>query len=121
MEKANTNQSQYFKDLGATVEKFVQEVRRFEENYYSQIREMSTALPWLADFNTKSHRFAEQDFAAALEFARKVSRANDISDFVQVYVLYMQKCLQSFTARATDFAETYMKVVSGAPTFYSPK
>jgi hypothetical protein len=121
MEKANTKQSQFFRDLGATMERFVQEVRGFEGNYYNLIREMWTTLPWLADFNTKSHRYAEQDFAAALEFAREVRRANDTSDFVHVYVLYLQKSLQSFTARAMDFAETYMKVVSGAPTFCSPK
>jgi Phasin protein len=121
MEKSNTNESPFFKDLGATTEQFVQEVRGFEENYYSLIREMSTALPWLADFNNKLHRFAEQDFAAALEFARQVSRAKDMSDVVQIYVSYMQKCLQSFAERATNFAETYMNVVSGAPTFYSPK
>jgi hypothetical protein len=120
MEKPNTNQSQFFRDLGATMERFVQEVRRFEGNYYNLIRAMRTTLPWLGDFNNKLHRFAERDFAAALEFARKVSRANDMNDFVQLYGLYMEKSLQSFTARVTDFAETYVNVVSGAPTFYMP-
>lgn len=123
MEKANADQRQFFKDLGATTEQFVQEVRGFEEGYYVLIREMSTALPWLADFNEKLHRFAEQDFGAALEFAREVSRAKDMSDFAQTYILCMQKCLHSFAARVTDFAETYLNVVPGAikaPT-YSPE
>jgi predicted transcriptional regulator len=47
MEKANAGQKQFFKDLAATAEQFVQEARSFEENCYKMIQGMSTALPWL--------------------------------------------------------------------------
>jgi hypothetical protein len=123
MEKANAGQKQFFKDLAATAEQFVQEARSFEENCYKMIQGMSTALPWLIESNNRLHRFAEQDFAAALEFTR-VSRATDISDFVKSYGAYMEKCLQACAARPANFAEASMKMISGAfkaPTFYSPE
>ena len=50
MEQENEDQKQFFKDLSATEEQAVQEVRGFEENYYSLIQGMMPALPWLADF-----------------------------------------------------------------------
>jgi hypothetical protein len=101
------DQEQFFKDLGATAEQTVQEVRGFEENYYSLIHGTTRALPWLDDFNKKLQTYIEQNFAAASEFALELSQARNMQDFTQIHAAYMQKCLQSFAAQLRDFSETY--------------
>jgi hypothetical protein len=114
MEEENEDQKQFFKDLSATEEQAVQEVRGFEENYYSLVQAMMPALPWLADFNKKLQSYIEQNFAAAYEFTRELSQAKDMQDFVRIHTAYIQKCFQSSAAQMTDFAETYTNVASGA-------
>jgi hypothetical protein len=122
MDEDDQDQKQFFKDLGATAEQTVQEVRGFEENYYSLIQAMMPALPWLADFNKKLQSYVEQNFAAAYEFRRELSQAKDMQDFVRIHTAYIQKCLESSAAQMADFAETYTNVASGAikaPSLYS--
>jgi hypothetical protein len=60
MDEEDQDQKQFFKDLSATEEQAVQEVRGFEENYYSLIQGMMPTLPWLADFNKKLQSYIEQ-------------------------------------------------------------
>jgi hypothetical protein len=122
MEEENEDQKQFFKDFGAAEEQAVQEVRGFEENYYSLIQGMMPALPWLANFNKKLQSYIEQNFAAAYEFTRELSQAKDMQDFVRIHTAYIQKCLQLFAAQMTDFAETCTNVASGvikAPSLHS--
>jgi hypothetical protein len=114
MEEENEDQKQFFKDLSATEEQAVQEVRGFEENYYSLSQAMMPPLPWLPDFNKKLQSYTEQNFAAAYEFTRELSQARDMQDFVRIHTAYIQKCLQSFAEQMADFAETYTTVASGA-------
>ena len=114
MKEQDEDQKQFFKDLGATAEQTVQEVRGFEENYYSLIHGMMRALPWADDFNEKLQTYIEQNFAAAYECARELSQATDMQDFVRIHTAYVQKCLQSFTAQMRDFSETYSNVAAGA-------
>ncbi len=114
MEEENEDQKQFFKDLGATAEQTVAEVRGFEVNYYNLVERMTTALPWLTDLNKKMQSYVEQDFAAAFKFVHELSQVKDIQDFVRIQTEYIQRCLQSFAAQARDFAETYTKVASGA-------
>jgi hypothetical protein len=122
MDEDDQDQRQFFKDLSATEEQAVQEVRAFEENYYSLIHAMMPALPWLADFNKKLQSYIEQNFAAAYEFTRELSQAKDMQDFVRIHTAYIQKCLQSYAAQMADFAETYTNVAAGvikAPSLHS--
>jgi hypothetical protein len=124
MKDENVDQKQFFKDLGATAEQTVGEVRGFEVNYYNMVDRMMIALPWVTDFNKKLQSYIEQDFAAAFKFARELSQAKDVQDFGRIQTEYIQKCLQSFVAQARDFAETYTNVASGAikaPSLYSPE
>ncbi|MFZ2082678.1 MAG: phasin family protein [Xanthobacteraceae bacterium] len=114
MEEDNEDQKQFFKDLSATEEQAVQEVRGFEENYYSLVQAMMPALPWLADFNKKLQSYTEQNFAAAYQFTRELSQAKDMQDFVRIHTAYILKCLQFSAAQMVDFAETYTGVASGA-------
>jgi len=122
MTEENEDEKQFFKDLGATAEQTVEEVRGFEVNYFNVIGRMVTALPWLADFNKKLQSYFEQDFAAALEFAHELRQAKDMQDFVRIQSEYVQRCLYSFAAQAKDFSDTCSKVATGAikaPPLYS--
>jgi hypothetical protein len=110
------DQKQFFQDLGATAEQTVQEVRGFEENFYSVIHGMMRALPWADDFNKKMQRYIEQNFDAAFAFARELSEAKDMQDVFRIYSDYNQKYLQSIAAQVRDFAETYSNMASGAIT-----
>jgi hypothetical protein len=122
MSDESEDEKQFFKDLGATAEQAVEEVRSFEVNYFNLIGSMAAALPWLADFNKKMQSYFEQDFAAALEFAHELRQAKDMQDFLRIQFEYTLGCLQSFAAQAKDFSDTCTKVASGAikaPPLYS--
>ena len=110
----NADQKQFFKDLGATAEQTVQEVRGFEENYYSLIQWGIPALPWLAAFNKKLQSYAEEDFAAAYKFARDLGQAKDMRDFGRIQTEYIQNCGSSFASQIQDLIETYTHMASGA-------
>ncbi len=113
MNEESQDQKQFFRDFGATAEQTVQEVRGFEENYYSLIQRAMPALPWLADLNKKLQSYVEQNFAAAYEFTRELSQAQNMQDFIRIQTDYIQKCGHSFAAQMQDFAETYSKMASG--------
>ena len=124
MEQDNEDQKQFFRDLSATEEQAVQEVRGLEENYYGLIQGMMPTLPWLTDLNKKLQSYIEQNFAAAYEFTRELSQARDMQDFIRIHTAYFQKCSQSFAAQIADFAETYSNVASGAikaPSLHSER
>jgi hypothetical protein len=101
---------QFFKDLSATAEKTVREIRSFTINYYNAVGQMLTPVPWLANFNTKLRVYVEQDFDAAVGFARDIGQASDITEFTRIYVVYVQQCVELFAAQARDFAEAYLEV-----------
>lgn len=116
MPEENEDEKQFFKDLSATAEQTVEEVRGFEVNCFNLIERMMTALPWLADYNKRMQSYVEQDFAAALEFAHELRQAKDMQDFVRIQFDYIQKRSQSFAAQMRDFVETYTNVASGVLT-----
>ena len=123
MDKEKEDLKRFFKDWSETVEKTVREIRSFTGNYYNFIGEMLKPLPWLADFNKKLHGYIEQDFDAGIEFVQQVSRAADIQDLTRIYVAYVQKCVELFSAQSRDFAEAYFDVVrdTKAGSHYSPE
>jgi hypothetical protein len=114
VDEENQNQRKFFKDFGATAEQTVQEVRGFEENYYSLVQRMMPALPWLADLNKKLQSYVLQNFAAAYEFTRELSQVKNAQDLIRIQTDYIQKCGHSFAAQMQDFTETYRSMVSSA-------
>ncbi len=99
------DQRQFFKDLGATAEQAVEEVRGLEEDYSVLLQKMLMAFPWLADLSAKLQNYAEQNFVDSLDFSRQLSRAKDIHDFARINVEFAQKSFKSFVEQAKDFAE----------------
>ena len=92
MDDESQAQRQFFKDFGATAEQTVQEVRGFEENYYSLVQRRMPALRLLANFNKKLQSYVTQNFAAAYEFTRELSQAKNMQDFIRIQTDYIQKC-----------------------------
>jgi DNA repair ATPase RecN len=114
MDEQDEDQKQFFRDLGASAEQTVQEVRGFEENYYSLIQATMAALPELGDFSKKMQSYMEQQFAAAYEFSRELSQAKDMQDFIRIHTGYIQKSLQTVAAQMADFAQAYFNVALGS-------
>ena len=109
----NEDQRQFFRDLAATAEQTVEEVRGFEENYYSMMQGTMSALPWTANIATRLQSYVEQDFRAAFAFARQLSQAKDLQDFARIHTEYIQKCLQLLCTQAQDFAEICTNLAPG--------
>ncbi len=99
------DQQQFFKDLGATAEQTVEEVRGVEENYFASMQRMLMVFPWFADLNSKLQNYAEQNFADALHFSHELSQAKDVQDFARINVEFAQKSFKSAVEQAQDFAE----------------
>ena len=75
------DQRQFFKDLGATAEQAVEEVRGVKEDYFAGLQNMLIAFPWVADIAARMQSYADQNFVDALAFSRELSQAKDIQDF----------------------------------------
>jgi hypothetical protein len=75
------DRQQFFKDLGATAEQTVTEVRAVEENYFVSMQSLLTTVPGIADLNIKFQNYADQNFANALNFSHELSQAKDFQDF----------------------------------------
>ena len=73
----DTDQELFFKDLGATAEQTVEQVRGIEENRFS-------ALPWMVDLNRKAQSVVEQQLAAGLKFAHRLSDGRDFKGLTRV-------------------------------------
>jgi len=110
--KQDRDQRQFFKDLGATAEQTVEEVRGVEENYFSMMQKTMIPLPWIADLNAKLQSCAEEHLAAALEFAHKLSLAKDFQDLARIQAEFFHNQMQSLGEQTNDLAEAYTK--SGA-------
>jgi hypothetical protein len=99
------DQRQFFKDLGATAEQAVEEVRGVEEDYFAVQQNMLIAFPWIADIAARMQSYADQNFEDALVFSRELSNAKDIHDFTRVNVEFAQKRVKSIVDQAKDFLE----------------
>ncbi len=103
------DQKQFFKDVAATAEQTVEEVRGFEENYFAIVQRTMMPFPWLGDVNKKLQSYTEQHFAACLECSHRLSQAKDLQDFAQIEVEFFHERMLSFAKQARDFSETCSK------------
>jgi hypothetical protein len=106
------DQKQFFKDLSATVEQTVEEVRGVEENVLSLVQRTTLGVPWVWELNKKLQSYVEQYFHAALGFARELSQAKDLQDFARIQNEFVQTQVHSFGEQTKDFVETYAKVAA---------
>ena len=92
-----------------------EEVRKAMENYFSFFQKSISASPLFeSDLNKKIRSYTEQNVAAALEFARKLTQAKDFQEFWRIQTEFMQTQLKAFGEQAKDFGETATKTATGA-------
>jgi hypothetical protein len=101
--EGDEDQQQFFRDLAATARQTVEEVRGFEENYFSVLQGAIFTLPWIANTSRRLQSYIEQDFHAAFEFARDLSQAKNFQEFARINTEYVQKCVELSYAQAGDF------------------
>jgi hypothetical protein len=112
MDEEDEDQRQFFRDVSATVEQTVEEVRGFEENYYSLTQMPMLSLPGIGELSKRVQNYVEEYFANCSRFALELSQARNFQDFFRIQIEYSQNCLQSFAVQARDFAETYSNAAS---------
>ena len=112
------DQKQFFMDLGKSAEEAVQRMQGFEENYYYFLQRTMQAGAWPLnfDFPEAAHRYANQDFGAALEFARELQNAEDFQDAARLQTKYAEACLNIFWNQAKDATQIYARFPTGAMT-----
>jgi hypothetical protein len=120
----NQDQKQFFIDLGKTAEEAVQRMQGFEENYYYFSQRSMQAVAWPLNFRLAeaAHRYANQDFGAALEFARDLQNAEDFQDAARLQTKYAETCLNLFWNQSKDVTQTYVRFPASAmtgPALYS--
>ena len=95
--KKDRDQRQFFKDLGATAEQTVEEVRGVEENYFSMMQKTMIPLPWFVILNAQLQSYAEQHLAAALEFAQEAKPRKGFSnkDLARIQAEFFQNRIRS--------------------------
>jgi hypothetical protein len=93
--RENEDQRQFFKDVGATAEQAVEEIRGLEENYQALTSNIAETL----------HGYAEQDFSAAFAFARELSQAKNFNDFARIQMEYLQNCSQLLFSQIEDLTQ----------------
>ena len=98
------DQRQFFKDLGATAEQTVEEVRGVEQDYFAVLQTTLIAFPWIAEIAARMQSYADHNFANALAFSRELSQAKDIQDFTRINVEFAQKSYKSIVEQVQDFA-----------------
>jgi hypothetical protein len=106
----NEDAKLFLKDAGKTVEETVDRVRGFAENYHYLLHRTMLALPWMANVRAADtlRQYAEQDFGAALQFARDLQETNDFQDAARLQTKYAETCFNLFWTQAKDFAQTTM-------------
>jgi hypothetical protein len=93
--RENEDQRLFFKDVSAAAEQAVEEARGLEENYQA----------WAAGITETLHGYAEQDFGAALAFARELSQARNFNDFARIQIEHVQNCSQLLFGQAQDLTQ----------------
>ncbi len=70
-----TDEERFFRDLGATAEEAVEQVRGIERNYFGLLQNAAFGVPWIADLSRKLQGYADRNIAAALDFSHQLSGA----------------------------------------------
>ena len=86
-----TDEEQFFRDLGATAEEAMEQVRGVEKNYFSMLQNTAFAVPWIVDLSKKLQSYADRNIAAALDFSHQLSGATGFLDLARIQFEYAQK------------------------------
>ena len=104
-----TDEERFFRDLGATAEEAVEQVRGIERNYFGLLQNTAFGVPWIADLSKKLQGYADRNIAAALDFSHQLSGATGFRDLARIQIEYTQKQFEAFGEQAKDFTESYVR------------
>jgi hypothetical protein len=108
------DQELLFKDLGATSQQTVEQVRGLEANYFSALQRTMSGIPWIIDLNRKVQDVAEEQLATGLKFAHSLSDARNFEDLVQIQTEFWQAELIAFSEQTKTLGKAYAKAVADA-------
>ncbi len=104
-----------FEGMSAIATQSVEQARKAMENYLQFFQKSMSGVPLgKSDFGEKVKSYAEQNVAAAYEFAQKLAKAKDFQDLVRVQMEFMQTQLKSLGEQAKDLGETATKATTDA-------
>ena len=108
------DQELLFKDLGATAQQTVEQVRGLEENYFSVLQKTMSGIPWIVDLNRKVQDVADEQLATGLKFAHSLSDARNFQDLIQIQTEFWQAELIAFSEQTKTLGKPYTKAVADA-------
>ena len=107
-----TDQELLFKDLVATAVQTVEQVRGIEENYFSALEKTMSGIPWIVDLNKKAQGAIEQQLAAGLKFAHKLSEVRDFEDLARIQTEFWLTELIALGEQTKTLGKAYTKATA---------
>jgi hypothetical protein len=99
---------------GSVVAQSLEQAREAMKNYLQFLEMNLTALPHVdKDQKAKWMHHAEQNVAAAFEFAEKLTHVKDIQDVARIQTEFVQKQIKSLSEQAKDLGEAATKAATG--------
>ena len=103
----STDEEQFFRDLGATAEEAMEQVRGVEKDYFSMLQNTAFAVPWIVDLSKRLQSYADRNIAAALDFSHQLSGATG-SDLARIQIEYAQKQFEFVRRAGKGFRRNHM-------------
>lgn len=110
----DADQELLFKDLGATAEQAVQQVRGIEENYFSALQRTMSGIPWIVDLNKKTQDAVEQQLAAGLKFAHRLGEVKDFEGLARIQTEFWMTELAALSEQTKTLGKAYTKAAADA-------
>jgi phasin family protein len=102
-------------DMSGMVTQSIEQAGKAMENYLQFFQKSMSGTPWgKTDLSEKVKSYAEQNVAAAFEFAQKLTKAKDLQDLVRIQTEFFQTQLKSMTDQTKGLAETATKATTDA-------
>ena len=100
---------------GSVVAQSVEQARMAMKNYLQFLETNLSVLPHVdKDQKAKWMHHAEQNVAAAFEFAEKLTHVKDIQDVARIQTEFVQKQMKSLSEQAKYLGEAASKAATGA-------
>ncbi len=102
-----------FEGITDMVVKNFELMRKAMENYLDFFQKNMKDVPWLeSGLNEKMKSYADQNIAAATDFAQQLTKAKDIQDCWRIQSEFMQAQWKAVTEQTKDFADAAAKSVN---------
>ena len=110
------NSERPFEGITDVVVKNFELTKKAMENYIEFFQKNVKDVPWLEnDLNKKMKGYADQNIAAATDFAQQLSKAKDVQDFWRIQAEFLQGQWKALSEQTKEFAEATGKAVTGKP------